>query len=300
MAHVRRRAVVDDALDDGARRLRQRDQDFADLVLGDQRREVVDAAEDRRAADPEPDLVRIVVDEPDDADAQALALLDLLQQLDAGRAGADDDREGLDASHLGALAALAREPDADPDGAHERGAEEQIEQEDRAWKSSQAVREDHHGQEERGGEDVAADDVLDVVDADVPPRAAEEAGDPEADVLARQEERQRDDHEPDPAWLRAEIEPQPEGEHVGGRGDREVGRDAHRVTVANEKGHGSQAPVAPCESRGAAASATSARISRSAPDTVSTALSVMRPWNGSARQVSPAASVIGNWPGRKP
>ena len=42
------------------------------------------------------------------------------------------------------------------------------------------------------------------------------------------------------------------------------------------------------------------RISRSAPHTVSTCASGIVPKKGSARQVSPAASVIGKSPGRKP
>ena len=219
----------------------------------------------------------LVVYEPDDADAEAPALLDLLEQLDAGRAGADDDGERLDAAHLPALAALVREADRDPNRAHRDRAEQEVEQEDRARKAAKAVREHHDGEEERRREQVAARDVLDVVDAHVLPRAPEEVRGPEADELAREQQRQRHERQDDPAREHLEIEAQRKRDEIGRGRDPEMGRDADRVSMADEKRHERQARVAPRELRGAALAVRSARISCSAPQTVSTAPSVIVP-----------------------
>ena len=228
------RAVLDDAAEEHGRGRRDGDQHLADLVLGDERRQVVDPPEHGRAAHAEPDLGDVVVHEADDREPEAAAALDLLEEPDARRSRADDEGPRLDRRRPGAAALLACEPDTDAHADHENGGEQEVEKEDRPWETREAADEDDRGQEERRGEHVAAHDVLEVTHAHVPPPAPGEPEGREARELAAEQHRQQRDDDGHVALGQREVEAQREGEHPGHRRERQVEQRGDRRPVAEQ------------------------------------------------------------------
>src|SRR4029453_7139084 len=173
--------------------------------LGD----VVDPTEDRRTAHAQAHLGNVVVHKARDGRVEVRPTLDLVEQPDAGGAGAHDEGNRLDAPGGRALVALA--PDADgeagarpgtdahkrqapgggalvalaPDGEgeacarHGTDAQNRVQQDDGTGEVLEPAQVDERHQKEHRADQVAADDVLDVAHADVLPRAGEEIGDPE-------------------------------------------------------------------------------------------------------------------------
>src|SRR5439155_18001771 len=99
------------------------------------------------------ELGRVVVDEAHHADLEPPATLDLAQEPDSGLTGAHDQGEGLDSADGPAPALLPRPPDREARAAHERRAEDEVEEDDGPWKPVQpvGVEEDHGREEEHRG-----------------------------------------------------------------------------------------------------------------------------------------------------
>src|SRR4029450_10274209 len=121
------------------------------------------------------------------------------------------------------------------------------------------------------------------------------------DQLAAEEQRQGEERGAHLVHRHLEVEAQPEGEQVGGRGDGEVPHDGDGGAVADE-----QRMQLGCSgwrrshAMALRAVAASAITSPSAPQTVSICRSVIAPKNGSARQRCPISSLTGKSPGLKP
>src|SRR4029453_5202490 len=143
--------------------------------LGD----VVDPTEDRRTAHAQAHLGNVVVHKARDGRVEVRPTLDLVEQPDAGGAGAHDEGNRLDAPGGRALVALAPDADGEACARHGTDAQNRVQQDDGTGEVLEPAQVDERHQKEHRADQVAADDVLDVAHADVLPRAGEEIGDPE-------------------------------------------------------------------------------------------------------------------------
>ena len=285
----------------GARRRRDGDQHLVDLVQPDQLRDVVDATEHRAATDTQSHFRNVVVHEARDGGPEPWPALDLVEQADAGRSGAHDERHGLDVPRRRVLIALAPDPDGDARATHGGDAEQQIEKDHGAREVVQSTDVDQDDEEQHGPDDVAAYDVLDIPDADVLPPAGEEIGDAECDHLTQEQNRQCQERRPQLVVWDLEIEAEPECHDVSGSGGGQVDGYRDRGPVPNQ--HGMKHRFIRQRRDHAMALCTisaSTRTSPSAPHTVSICTSVIAPKNGNARQRRAASSHTGKSPGRNP
>ncbi len=195
-------------------------------------------AEHRRAADAQADLRRVVVDEARRrASPQARPALDLLEEADARRARADDQRQRLDAAHARPLVALAHQ--SGPRGA--RRAKRRCRARSRGGTRSAGSRRSPrvktmHGEEQRRAERRCR--------ARCPRRRArsraatsrrrDRQSQKAASLQARRSGQRR--RAPTAQVLRArEVEAQREGDQVRGGRDRQVARHGDRRAVTRRR-----------------------------------------------------------------
>ena len=166
------------------------DQDLVHVAAGDDRRQIVDHAEDARAGDAVAQLGAVVVEEADPPTVWAAGSR-CPRESDARRAGATIRANVSMRRTARAGVSLADQPKRDADAAGGRGAEHQVDQEHGARKPVEAVPEHHRADEEEGTEEVALHDAVHVADAHVAPPPGEEPRRPERHDLARGDDRHR-------------------------------------------------------------------------------------------------------------